>query len=236
VSVRDRHWLLSGAIGSGKSEVRRILERLGFRTVDADSVGHTVLEGEAFDPVSARWPEVLVDGVIDRSMLARVVFSDPGELIALEAITHPLIFGRIEAELEGFEGVVVVEVPVIETGLDWPTMIVDAADDVRLQRALARGMGLSDARRRMSTQPSREEWLASADLVIPNHGTLEDLEETVGGLALYLSPQKRTDSFLSQEQTNDFLPQERSDVGERGAEGDGGGSRGGAAAGGEEGV
>ena len=39
-------------------------------------VGHQVLEpgGEAFDRVAAAWPQVVVDGVIDRGVLADIVF------------------------------------------------------------------------------------------------------------------------------------------------------------------
>jgi dephospho-CoA kinase len=188
VSSGHRRWLICGGIGSGKSEVRRLFEGLGLRTIDADSVGHSVLQDEAINAVSARWPQVVANGVVDRSALAAIVFDDPVELAALEAMTHPLIFGRIEAELEGFDGVAVVEVPVINAGLGWPRMVVDAPDTVRLERAVARGMDRADAERRMMSQPSRGEWLASADLVIPNHGSLDDLESTVEKLAQYLLP------------------------------------------------
>jgi dephospho-CoA kinase len=147
--------------------------------VDADSVGHAVLEEDAFEAVSKRWPQVIVDGAVERSKLAEVVFDDPDELAALEAITHPLIFGRIAAELEGFEGIAVVEMPLLGNGLGWPRMVVDATDGTREQRAVSRGMDLDDVRARLATQPTRAAWLASADLVVPNHGTLAELEVTV---------------------------------------------------------
>jgi len=179
VTSQHRRWLLTGGIGSGKSEVRRLLEEHGIRTIDADSVGHAVLEHEALPAVAKRWPDVVVNGVVDRSRLAEIVFAQPAELAELEAITHPLIFGRIEAELEGFEGIAVVEVPLIITGWGWPRMVVDAPDEIRLQRAVARGMGRDDVQRRMDAQPSRGEWLAAADVVVPNGLDLDRLEETV---------------------------------------------------------
>jgi dephospho-CoA kinase len=179
VSSRHRHWLLCGGIGSGKSAVRNLLAERGVHTVDADAVGHQVLAEEGFGPVAERWPAVVLEGKIDRKALARVVFDDPSELAALEAITHPLIFGRIHHELEGFSGVAVVEMPLIATGLDWRRLVVDAEDAIRIQRSLDRGMELADVRRRMSSQPSRAGWLGVADVVIPNHGSREDLELTV---------------------------------------------------------
>jgi dephospho-CoA kinase len=175
----DRRWVLSGGIGSGKSAVLRLLDDRGIRTINADQVGHDVLDAEAFDMVSARWPHVVRGAGIDRSALARIVFSDATELSALEEITHPIIFGRIEVLLEGFADLAVVELP-LSTGFEgWSRMVVDADDSMRTQRAVARGMLPGDVMARMQSQPSREEWLATADLVIPNHGTFEELEQTV---------------------------------------------------------
>ena len=183
MTSQHRRWLLTGGIGSGKSEVRRLLDKHGIRTIDADSVGHAVLEHEALPTVARRWPDVVVDGVVDRSRLAEIVFAQPAELAELEAITHPLIFGRIEAELEGFEGIAVVEAPVIDFGVNWARMVVDAPNGLRLQRAVARGMGRDDVQRRMDAQPSRGEWLAAADVVVPNWLDLDRLGETVELLA-----------------------------------------------------
>jgi dephospho-CoA kinase len=155
------------------------LAERGVHTIDADAVGHQVLAEEGFDPVAERWPAVVLEGKIDRKALARIVFGDPNELAALEAITHPLIFGRIHGDLEGFSGVAVVEMPLLALDLDWHRLVVDAEDGVRIQRSLDRGMDLGDVRRRMSSQPSRAEWLGAADVVIPNHDSREELQETV---------------------------------------------------------
>ena len=187
--------MLSGGIGSGKTEVGLLLAASEIRVVDADRMGHRVLEpaGEAFAAVANRWPESLRDGVIDRGRLADIVFSDPGQLRELGALTHPHIFGMIRAELEGFDGMAVVEVPIIDTGLLWPRMVVDAPDGLRFERALERGMDTEDLRARMASQPSRAQWLASADLVIPNHGSFEELAETVAGVVVAcFSPQERS--------------------------------------------
>ncbi len=181
VETVKRRWLLSGGIGSGKSEVGRLLAGSRIRVIDADRVGHRVLEpaGKAFAAVAERWPVVLHDGVIDRKRLAGIVFSDPVQLRELESLTHPAIFGTIRSDLEGFEGIAVVEAPILSDSLGWRRIVVDAPDELRLERAVARGMDPEDARRRMGSQPTREQWLAAADLVIPNFGSLDELEDTV---------------------------------------------------------
>jgi dephospho-CoA kinase len=186
VDTGHGRWILGGGIGTGKSEVRRLLAANGIATIDADSIGHQVLEssGSAFVEVAATWPQVVVEGEIDRSRLAGIVFGDDTELRRLESITHPHIFDTIRDQVEEIDGVVVVEMPILATGLgeEWRRMVVDSHGGVRLDRAIGRGTSVDDAKARMASQPTRAEWLAAADLVVPNHGSMEDLEATVSRL------------------------------------------------------
>jgi dephospho-CoA kinase len=183
VTTEHNNWLLSGGIGSGKSEVRRLLADHGLFTIDADSVGHRVLApgGPASESVSALWPEVVKDGLIDRRALGSIVFENRDELHKLEAITHPLIFDEISRMVLDAESTVIVEIPVLRQPFDdpWRRIVVDAPDDIRLERANARGMSRADVSERMNSQPSRQEWLAAADLVMPNSGSLDELRNQV---------------------------------------------------------
>lgn len=183
MTTEPPRWVLSGGLASGKSKVREFLERLGVLTIDADSIGHSVLlpEGPAYLAVVERWPHVVREGEIHRQSLAAIVFNDPAELAVLERITHPHIFDRIKARVREVESAVVVEVPLLSHGLgdDWRRMVVDCHEDARLRRAIGRGMSEADAASRFAAQPSRQEWLSNADLVIPNHGPIEELQRTV---------------------------------------------------------
>lgn len=186
----QRRWVLGGGIASGKSLVRRFLDDAGVPTIDADSVGHAVLEpdGEAFDEVSSRWPEVVTDGTIDRTRLGGIVFGDATQLSELESVTHPHIFGIIRAQVEKIDSGVVVEMPLAgrRLGDDWRQLVVDCRDEIRVERAVARGMAEDDVRARMASQPSREGWLVGADLVVPNHGSMDELKATVRSLIPHL--------------------------------------------------
>lgn len=166
--------------------VRELLADRGIATIDADSIGHSVIapDGPAFPEVVARWPSVVVEGQIDRAALAAIVFGDEEELAALESITHPLIFDNINRWVEGNDSLVVAEVPIAhhELGPEWRRMVVDCTDRVRLERAIERGMSQDDALARMRAQPSRAEWLATADVVVPNHSTARELRSTVARL------------------------------------------------------
>lgn len=190
MSSGQRRWVLSGGLASGKSQVRRILAGHGVDTIDADSVGHAVMRGDgpAYAEVAERWPQAVREGEIHRPTLASIVFSDTIELAALEEITHPHIFDTINARVEGIDSTVVVEIPLLSHGLgdEWKRMVADCRDEIRLRRAVEKGMSSEDAEARMRAQPRREEWLSVADAVIPNHGSMEGLEDTVARLVVEL--------------------------------------------------
>jgi len=190
VSVDQHRWILSGGLASGKSKVRQILDSEGIATIDADRIGHMILEpgGPAFAEVAARWPLAVRHGEIDRPTLASAVFTHRKELAALESITHPYIFDMILAQVEELDGPVVVEIPLLNSGLGggWRRIVVDCREETRLQRAIDRGMDESDVRSRMTVQPRREEWLADADLVLPNRGSIGELRSAVLALLPHL--------------------------------------------------
>jgi dephospho-CoA kinase len=184
--------LLSGGIGSGKSTVGELLRARGALVVDADAIGHQVLEpgGEAFTAVAEAWPSVVVEGIIDRSRLAEIVFSDPTELDRLESMTHSAIRRRISEVIAGStQEVVVVEVPLLTDfmGPGWVRVVVDADVDVRLERLRRRGVDRDDALRRMNVQPDRQVWRTSADFVVDNAADYAALGAQVDALWAWLS-------------------------------------------------
>ena len=81
-----------------------------------------------------------------------------------------------------------VEMPLLGRlpGTEWRLVVVDAKDELRVERAVARGMSEDDVRARMASQPTRGQWLAAADAIIPNRGSLDDLESTVKRILPYL--------------------------------------------------
>jgi len=180
---------LTGGIAAGKSEALKAFERLGAATLSSDEVVHELLESEPLrERLADRWgAEVLSDGVLDRTKVGAVVFADPEQLTWLEEQIHPLVKERTRAWLESLpEGteVAVVEVPLLfEAGSDRvfdTTVAVVSADEVRRQRAAARGHALVDEREaRQLTQVEKAE---RAEHVIENDGSLEDLEGALSAL------------------------------------------------------
>lgn len=177
--------MLAGPIGSGKTSVGEILRDLGAEVIEADAIGHEVLQpGEVAHPaVAARWPEVVSgDGTIDRARLASIVFSDRRALAVLEALTHPHIAARIERRAATARArLVVVELPLVVDilGEGWPRLVVLADAQTRVARAVARGMDEADVRRRMAAQATEDEWRRSATWVLENDGSPAELATRV---------------------------------------------------------
>ena len=185
---------LTGGIGSGKSTVSRLLAEKGAIIVDADAIAREIVEpGEpALEEIRVAFgPEVIdADGSLRRSRLAQIVFDDPEALARLNAITHPRIAARSAELLESApaDAVVVYDMPLLVeqgpqalTGWD-AIVVVDAPDEVRLERLVARGVDREDGQRRMAAQVTRDARLAAADHVVDNSGDLASLERAVDAL------------------------------------------------------
>lgn len=184
--------IVSGGIGSGKSTAVATFAALGAVVIDADRIGHEILEptGAAYAQVAARWPEALSGERIDRAKLAAIVFSDGEQLVELEAIAHPLIAEEIAARVAAAgDRDVVVELPLASdlAGPGWTRVVVDAPETQRLERAVRRGMDTADIAGRMAAQPARDVWIAGADHVIDNEGTVGELEAQVRQLWIDLT-------------------------------------------------
>lgn len=175
---------LAGGIASGKSKVAGLLEELGAGRIDADRLGHEAL----LDPaVMARIREEFGDavfdsrGAVDRKRLGALVFrATPDSTTALdrlESITHPVIGRLVRHELErlrraGFQ-VVVLDAPVMfRSGWDrWCDRIlfVEAAPELRRERAVARGWPEGELDRREAFQtPVAEKRQRSTDIIDNN--------------------------------------------------------------------
>jgi dephospho-CoA kinase len=180
---------LTGGIAAGKSEALAAFARLGAETISSDAVVHELLETEPLLPrLVERWGEEVAPGAkVDRDRIGSIVFADPEQLKWLEAQIHPLVGERIGAWLaslsEGAE-VAVVEVPLLfETGMDGAfdtTVAVIASDEVRGERAQARGHALVDERE--ARQLAQAEKAERAAHVIQNDGSVEDLERELSAL------------------------------------------------------
>ena len=166
---------VTGGIGSGKSEVASRFGELGAQIIDADRIARAVVavgEPALEEIVTEFGAEVLTaDGSLDRAALALRVFGDPAALARLNSIVHPRVAERTQALLAAApaDSIVVYDVPLLDeqAASQWDlVVVVSAAPAVRVERLMTRrGMTAGEARARIDSQPSAEEYLELADVV-----------------------------------------------------------------------
>jgi len=180
---------LTGGIAAGKSEALAAFSRLGAATLSSDAVVHELLESEPLvGRLTERWgQEVASEGKVDRNRIGEIVFADPEQLTWLEQQIHPLVGERIGGWLVALPAdteIAVIEVPLLFEGkmasaFD-KTVAVVTADEVRRERAAARGHALVDERE--ARQLTQEEKAERADHIVVNDGSVEDLERALSAL------------------------------------------------------
>ena len=180
---------LTGGIGAGKSTVARLLAEHGAIVVDADALAREVVAPgtEGLREVVEEFGEGVLreDGSLDRPALAKIVFNDPDKRRALEGITHPKIGERTKELFDsaGEDDVVVHDVPLLVelnmAGLYEAVIVVEAPDDVRLERLEARGLGRQEAADRIRSQADPEQRRAVATVVVDNAGDEDALRARV---------------------------------------------------------
>ena len=192
---------LTGGIASGKSTVGAMLAEMGCVVTDADAlVADLYRPGEpgARAVADLFGPKMLTtDGSVDKEALGPAVFADPASRKRLEQAIHPLVGQRYLEILEsaGDGAVVVFEVPLLaETGgrgrYD-AVVTVEAPADLRLDRAVERGLDRDQAAARMEAQARSEDRRAAADFVIENTGSLDQLRAEVEAVHAGLKRQAR---------------------------------------------
>ncbi len=185
---------LTGGMASGKSTVARMLAERGATVIDADRVvaglygagePGTELVRDLFGD-----EYIADDGSVDRTALGRRVFQDDLARRRLEQGIWPLVRRRFEeraaaAEAAGADLVVLEATLLVEAGFAGAfdlVVTVEASEEVRLARAVERGLSEEEARGRLRAQGDGEARRAGADLSLDNSGSLERLEEEVDGL------------------------------------------------------
>lgn len=181
---------LFGGIGAGKSAVAALLGEHGAGVVDADTLTHRCLREPAVrDALVARFGADILDGAgqIDRPRLAEKAFADDESTSDLNAIVHPAVAARIEAELERLAAADV-RIAVLDGALlteagwgdrcDW-RLFVDAPEAVREARVQGRGWPPGERELRERRQVSVEAKQAAADAVVHNDDSLDRTREEV---------------------------------------------------------
>ncbi|HLZ13906.1 MAG TPA: dephospho-CoA kinase [Candidatus Acidoferrum sp.] len=187
---------LTGGIASGKSFVAACLREMHFRVLDADQLGHKLLEPgqSAYEPVVQEFGDEILrpDKSVDRKKLGAIVFADPQKLARLNSILHPRIEQAMRAQFAEWEkenprdAVFVEAALLVEAGMHTRLdglVVVWCNPEQQIERLLARGLTEAEARRRIALQLPNDEKLKHATDTIDTSGTIEATQAQVASLA-----------------------------------------------------
>lgn len=182
---------LTGSIGMGKSTVADMFERAGIPIFDADAVVRDLQANDAglIAEIGKRFPGTVVDGVLDREVLARAVLGFPEELRALEAIVHPAVEDARSEFLDRNRDApaLLFDIPLLfetsgESNFD-KVIVVSAPAEVQRERVLGRpGMTPEKLDAILARQMRDEEKRARADFVVDAGVDLSTTERQVGDI------------------------------------------------------
>jgi len=183
---------LTGGIGSGKSEVARLLESFGAYIVDTDALARQAVapNSDALREISRVWPATVApNGMLDRAGLAEIVFRDPTARERLNAIVHPHV-RRLASEADRHakpDQLIVHVVPLLfETdyaALMDASIVIIAPEQQRIQRVTQRDRVTEEqVRARMAAQIDPAEARKRATYVIENDGDFGHLRDRTRAL------------------------------------------------------
>jgi dephospho-CoA kinase len=191
---------LTGGIACGKSTVAGHFQELGARVIDADRIGHEVIEPghDAYQQILKHFGDKLLDsdGRIDRKQLGPIVFADPQQLQSLNTIVHPRIIARSDELARAYyeadpRAVVILDAALIfESGIGRrlrKVIVVWCRPEQQLERLISKtGLSREAAELRIRAQMPVEQKLRRADYIIDCSGSKEGTRLQVEQLFLQL--------------------------------------------------
>lgn len=172
---------LTGGIASGKSTVTDMFINENIPVIDTDKIARELLDkGTAeYDQVVQLFGEdiLLTDHMINRKMLAKIVFANKTKRDQLNAIVHPSVYRAVDAFIDMYEDLgkplIVVDVPLLfETGFEAhcdKTILVYITREKQVERLMDRDqIDIEYATMKIDAQIPLEDKKEMADYVIDN--------------------------------------------------------------------
>lgn len=171
---------VTGGIGSGKSYISHLLENMHIPVYNADNEAKRLTVSDAGirgELIALLGEEVYKDGLLNKSLLASYLFSDPAHVLQINSIIHPRVRKDFtvwverqeKCEIVGMESAILYEAGFQDT-VDAVVMVY-APVELRIQRAMYRdGASEEQVRARIAAQMDDEEKRRRADFTVVNDG------------------------------------------------------------------
>ncbi|MCE1155259.1 MAG: dephospho-CoA kinase [Bacteroidales bacterium] len=166
---------ITGGIGSGKSTLSDLLRGQGYPVYDTDMEARRLQntdEALVHSTKELLGEEVYREGLLDRSKVAAMVFTDSVLLRQLTALVHPVVKHDFKEWLDKqtARSVFIESAVLFEGGFDALTdtvIVVTAPEELRIRRVMDRdGISRAQVMARIKNQLPEAEKLMKADIII----------------------------------------------------------------------
>lgn len=178
---------ITGQSGSGKSSLSNFYLEKGYTVIDCDAIAREIHKNEDCQKELCDFfgEDILIDGVINKTILGQKAFSNKENLEKLTAITHPFIIKEIMTKAnESFENgqnFVFVDGAVIigysfEAYCDKFILVV-CDRNLQYNRLISRdNINLEQAKNRIEKQTKLETLIEKSDFIVYNNESIKELE------------------------------------------------------------
>ena len=180
---------ITGGIASGKSNVTKVLNELGYLTISADKIVNelSIIGMPIYEKIKEEFgmEYILPNGNIDKQKLGKYIFSDKQAREKLNKLSHPIVREVLEKRINNSnEEYVFVEIPLLfeahfEDICD-KTICVYLARDIQRERlAIRDNITPSEAELKINSQIPLDEKMNLCDYVIDSKGNFNDTKAQI---------------------------------------------------------
>jgi len=177
---------ITGGIGSGKSEISKIIKNKGYTVISADETAKNIMRREQIKTAIAEKFCLKTDenNNYNKAELAKIIFNDKDSLNWLNSYIHPLIVKEIFEILDRNNGLVFAEIPLLfESGTEKlfdKIIIVKRNSEQRIKSVMARdNLSREEVEKRIKNQYNYENLANIGHTIIYNDSDLEKLNKQV---------------------------------------------------------
>jgi dephospho-CoA kinase len=182
---------LTGGIGSGKSEAAKVFAELGVPITDVDEISHQLSAANQppIKDIAATFGDAYItpEGALNRAAMRKLVFSDDGARVKLNAILHPAIYIEAIKQLNQNKQAPyqILAIPLLFESPRYLShinriLLIDCDEATQIARVKQRShLSESEILSIIKAQTPRQKMLSLADDIIENDKNVTKLRESI---------------------------------------------------------
>jgi dephospho-CoA kinase len=187
---------ITGGIGSGKTEMAKIFQKLGAKILSGDEIGKDVVEKnpQLLKKLVKTFGDEILDSKkrLNRKKLGKIAFSSPSLTKKLNSIVHPFLLKDLKEKIKslkkkGYKKTLVIDAALIvewelQKELDY-LIFVDCSKEKRIKRLTQqKDYSRKEAEGRIKAQLPESKKRKLADFTIENEGNVRELRKSAEAL------------------------------------------------------